>query len=185
MYRLVMGMLLLAPVSACAPGGATSPGPPPAPPASIQENSTGVHVRLNSNPRRMVATVDAGVERVWSVLPEVYRTLGITAEVNDPAARVYGSRRVTVNQIEGKRTSSWVRCGHEGSGASAMSAYRYRLTVLSTVSPAADGKATVATEVSGSATPVEGTSSGAVHCVSNGGLEQRIAELAAARAAGS
>lgn len=184
MYRLLMGMLLLASVSACGPGGSTSSGPPPRPRASVDETSTGMHVRLSVDPQRFRVTVDAGADRVWSVLPEVYRSLGIPAEVSDPASRVYGSRRVTVNQIGGKRTSSWVRCGHEGSGASAMSAYRYRLTVLSTVSPTPDGRAVVDTEVSGAATPVEGTSSGAVHCVSNGGLEQRLGELVAARAAG-
>jgi hypothetical protein len=102
----------------------------------------------------------------------------------DPASYTYGNRRVTASRIGGEDVSEWVRCGNSGSGPSAMTRLRTQLVVVTTLQASAEGLTSVATQVSGSGTPTEGTSSGAVLCVSNGKLEQEIANSVRRRVGG-
>lgn len=182
MHRSVLLSLLPALAWGCTSTTAAPPAPEPTP--RFEETSTGLNIRLGNEVSRAETEVRATAERVWAVLPEVYRELGIPAEVSDSTTGTYGSRHVTVNRIGGRRTSSWLRCGNDGAGASAMSAFRYRLTVLSTVRPGPGARSLVTTEVSGTGTTVEGTSTGPVRCVSTGDLEQRMAEMISAKVAG-
>lgn len=184
MFRAGPGVLLALLLIACSPA-APSPAPSPATrPASITETSTSVAIRLSESHEPATVTLDAPLERVWSIVPEVYQALGIPAEINDPGARVYGTRSFAQSRLGGKRTADYVRCGNEGAGPSAVSGYRVRLSVVSSLRSAPGGKTVLATEVNGSATPVEGTSTAAVRCASTGALEQRIHSLVSERAAG-
>lgn len=172
------GLLL----AACAPAAPHASSAAPEPSPAIMETSTGISVRLGADgPAR--AAVDAPAGRVWAALPAVYEALGIPAEVSDPAAHTYGTQRFTRTRLGDRRTAEMVRCGNAGSGASAMSTYRIRLSILTTLRPGAGGGTELSTEVAGSATPVDGTSTGATRCVSTGELERRIAALAAEHAA--
>jgi len=143
-------------------------------PASLHATETGVMVRLNQESGALAFRVDAPSEKVWAQLPAIYATLGIPVEARDGGA--FGTRSFTQSRIDGRRTGEFVRCGNEGAGPSSGGMYRTRLTILSSLRNADPGT-WVRTEISGTATPVEGTSTGAASCTSTGALEQRIRAL--------
>ena len=129
---------------------------------------------MGQDSRAVSVGVAATPEQVWAALPGVYRELGITTDMRDDALRTLGARTFTGSRIGGKRSSDFVRCGNQGSGPSSGGMYRTRLTVISRVTAAGPGKSDLVTEVSGTATQVEGTSTGPIACASTGELEQRI-----------
>lgn len=157
---------------------ATSPaGEAPGPSASVADTETGGTFRLSSDRNFVSMALDASAAKVWDLLPGVYRKLGVPVEINDAAARKIGTQAYMLPRLDGKRTADWVRCGNQGAGPSSGGMFRTRLTIMTTVREAGDGKATLVTEVGGSASPVEGTSTGPVACASTGDLEQRIRAL--------
>jgi hypothetical protein len=162
-------------VAGCSAAGGTAAGPP----ANITETSTGEFVRL-AEVGSVEADVDGSIEVVWALLPGVYEELGIASDVLDSRTRTYGTRALTANRVGGRRTEDWVRCGYEGAGPSAGTQRRLRLSLSTRVSSAPGGRTRLVTELSGTATPVTGTSSGPVRCVTTGQLERRISELVAA-----
>lgn len=176
--RRLAPLSLLALLAACGPA-VYSPGAGPAEPnPRIVETSTGLEVHVRNDEAAVTGTVDAPLERVWAVLPEVYRDLGIPAGVLDADSHAFGNQRVSVTRVGGERVGAFVRCGNEGAGPSAANGYRTRLSVV-TALQRDGGKTTVATRVGGTGSPVEGTSTEAVACVSNGRLEERIARMIA------
>jgi hypothetical protein len=128
-------------------------------------------------------SLNAPAAKVWSVLPTVYAKLEINAEVNDASTMTIGTRAYTQGRLAGKRTTDWMRCGNSGSGPSSGGMFRTKLSILSSVKPAPDDKAYLVSEVSGIASPVEGTSTGPVSCASSGDIEQRIREMVVAEIA--
>lgn len=174
MRLLAIGFVVAATGCATAatpPAGAGAPG-------SISGTETGGVIRMGQDSRAVSVALSASPDEVWAALPGVYRELGIQAEMRDEATRSLGTRGFTGGRIGGKRTMDYVRCGNQGSGPSAGGMFRTRLTIVTRVMPAADGKTELVSEVGGTAAPVEGTSTGVVACASNGDLEQRIREMA-------
>lgn len=172
--------LLLAALAACAPSGTGPTRPPAGPGPSIVETDSGITFRLQDDTQGVERVVAAPVDRVRAALPEVYAQLGITGAGTDPANGVFGSPKVTAARLDGERTSVYVRCGNDGAGPSAGMGYRIQLSVLTSL--AEEGSRTrVTTRVGGFGSPVGGSGSGAVLCVSNGRLEARLAELLTAR----
>lgn len=169
-------LLVLATISCASASSAPAPARNTGP-ASITETETGNFVRLNEESGGTTAIVAASPDRVWALLPEVYQELEIAGDVLDASTRTFGIRSYTQSRLAGKRTAELVRCGNQGAGPSASGAYRTRLSITTTVQPEAADRTRLTTEVSGSATSVEGTSTGAVRCVSTGELEQRIRKL--------
>jgi len=171
-------------VIACTPPVSTpSSGAAGAPP-SIVATETGVMMRVDPENNTLTFRVDATPEQVWTKLPGIYETLGIPAEVLDSSARVFGTRGFVLGRLDGKRTTEFVRCGNEGTGPSSAGMYRTRLIIVSSLKSAPEGGTLVSTELGGTATSVEGTSSGPVSCSSKGPLEQRIRALLLERLAG-
>ena len=159
--------------SACTSTGSPSSGQTPS--AGTTEDvrlPDGAAIRVEGLGASTV-TLNASPEQVWTALPAVYAALGIPAEINQPAAYTYGTNRFTGSRLNGKRITDFMRCG--GSGAMPPTTYRIRLLVLSSVQPGTTpGTARLTTQVQGSATPVDGTSSAIVGCSSTGRLEQGI-----------
>ena len=173
-------ILCLVAVAGCASAAPSSPGAP----ASTHATESGVLIRLNQESQAVSVSIDAPAAKVWSVLPRVYEQLGIKADFADDAAMSIGANSFTASRLDGKRISEFVRCGNQGSGPSSGGMFRTRLSILSRV-VAIQGKAEILSEVTGTATPVEGTSTGMVTCASTGMIEVRIRELTlAALAAG-
>ena len=177
--------LLLAALLACACAQAAgTPGTVPAgPEPQITETSTGISFRLRNDDAGATHHVGARADRVRALLPQVFRDLGVPDAGMDRDGLVFGHRSITAPRVGGERPAAWVRCGTDsGAGPSAATRYRTRLSLLVTIRP--EGERTwVTTQVSGSATPLTGTSTDAVMCVSTGRLEKRVEELLAARLA--
>ena len=160
-------------LSACAsspssaPAGAGTPG-------SISGTETGGMIRMGQDSRAVSVGLAATPEQVWAVLPGIYQEIGVQTEMRDDALRTIGTRGFTGGRIAGKRPLEFVRCGNAGSGPSSGGMLRTRLIIVTRVMPASGGKTELVTEVGGTATPVEGTSTGPTMCASTGELEQRI-----------
>lgn len=165
-------ILCLVAVAGCASAAPSSPGSP----ASTHATESGVFVRLNQESQAVSVSIDAPAKKVWSVLPRVYEQLGIKADFADDAAMAIGANSFTASRLDGKRTSEFVRCGNQGSGPSSGAMFRTRLSIASRV-VATQGRTEILSEVTGTATPVEGTSTGMVTCASTGLIELRIREL--------
>lgn len=167
-------------LAACAPAAGPAQDRPAAPPAHVQETGGGIRIQLGAVQPGTPVSLNGSREAAWTALPQVYASLGLRADLVDPATHRYGAQRVTQVRIGERRTRDLVRCGNEGAGPSAASGYRIQLSIVSRLVPAAEGKTNVATDVGGWATSVEGGSTGAIRCVSTGELEQQIATRLAA-----
>jgi hypothetical protein len=178
MTRLCFVSLIALSLGACSSAVTSAPvSRAPGPPASVDGTETSTYIRLSEESLAATAEFYATPEKLWAALPVVYGKLGIAANVNDPTTLRYGATAFTSSQLGGKRTADYVRCGNEGAGPSASGAYRRRLSILSSIVGIGDAHSALTTEVTGSATSVEGTSSGAVRCVTNGTLERQIRSL--------
>lgn len=176
---LAVGVLACAGGTASVPPDRVSPALPP----EIRETSTGMTIRIAADQLVVETEVKAGVERAWSVLPRVYSALGINGQVLDSEARVYGTRRFTRSRVGNSRVSDYVRCAFQGAGPSAAGGYRTRLSIMTRLESSTAEWTNVSSQISGTATSVEGTSTDAVRCVSNGNLERLIAQMVADSAA--
>ncbi len=153
---------------------ASSPATGAGTPGSIAGPETGAMITMGGDSRAVSIGIAATPEQVWAVLPGIYQELGITTDTRDDALRTLGARGFTGSRIDGKRSSTFVRCGNQGSGPSSGGMYRTRLTIITRVTATGNGKSDLVTEVGGTATQVEGTSTGPIACASTGELEQRI-----------
>jgi hypothetical protein len=158
--------------------------PTTGPSAHVSETATGGFIRLSEDSKATSISLDAPPAKVWAALPAVYRKLGITPDRNDAATMTIGTQAYTQSRLDGRRTLEWMRCGNQGAGPSSGGMVRTRFTILSTVRPAANDRSDLVTTITGTATPVEGTSTGPVSCTSTGDLEQRIRSLVVAELTG-
>lgn len=168
-------------VLACASGSGSEPPDQVSPvlPAEIRETSTGFSIRLAPEQLMVETEIRAGVDRAWLVVPRVYAALGIGGEVLDSRALVYGARRFTKSRVGRTPVSDYVRCAFLGAGPSAAGGYRTQLSIVTRIEGSSSEWTTVSSQISGTATAVEGTSTDAVRCVSNGNLERLIAQMVA------
>lgn len=148
--------------------------------AAVNATETGEFIRLNSESRAISSAVEVPPEKVWSVLPRVYQKFGIETEVSEASTRTIGTRAFTKPNLGGRRTSEWVRCGNEGAGPSSGGMWRMRLSIMSTAKARSTDETELVTTIDGTATRVEGTSTGAVICTSTGALEAAIRDLVVA-----
>jgi hypothetical protein len=161
--------------SACAPAVKTSSTPAPAAPSTVTDTEAGF-IRVADAPSIATTEVAAPIDSVWRVLPAAYTKLEIAPEISDRQAAVFGTRAHTSGRLGGKRAMEFLRCPNSGVGPSG-SVFRARITILTTVAELPGRKTAVSTEVAGTATSVEGTSTGPVKCASTGEIERRIASL--------
>jgi hypothetical protein len=161
--------------SACAPAVKTSSTPAPAAPSTVTDTEAGF-IRVADAPSIATTEVAAPIDSVWRVLPAVYTKLEIAPEISDRQAAVFGTRAHTSGRLGGKRAMEFLRCPNSGVGPSG-SVFRTRITILTTVAELPGRKTAVSTEVAGTATSVEGTSTGPVKCASTGDIERRIVSL--------
>ena len=167
----VAGALVLA-------GCASSPSPTtrsPGPSASIGATETGTTFRLGEDPNAVSVSIENSPDQVWAVLPGVYRELGISSDATDAATRTVGTKAFSGSRVGPHRTTEVVTCGTQGAGPSSGGMFRTRLSILTRVESAGSGTR-LSTEITGSATRVEGTSTGPIACVSTGLLEKTIRE---------
>lgn len=168
---------------ACAPP-TPSASPPPAQLPTLEQTSSGFVYSLGATAPAARTEIAAPSERVWGALMGAYSALGLTATVIDTRTRTYGVQRFTQPRLGGRRTAEYVRCAFEGTGPSSVGGYRTQLSIISVLTPSGTDATTLAVEVTGFATSVEGTSTPPARCTSTGELEQRIQGLVRERLAG-
>jgi hypothetical protein len=181
----LLPQLMAVGMSACASGSGPVPTEQvvPALPSEVRETSTGAIIRISAEQLVVETEVKVPVELAWSLLPRVYSALGIDGRILDSEARVYGTRRFTKSRVGNTRVSDYVRCAFQGAGPSAAGGYRTQLSIATRVEGSTSEWTTVSSQISGTATSAEGTSTDAVRCVSNGNLERLIARMVADSAA--
>ncbi|HEX2721396.1 MAG TPA: hypothetical protein VHM24_00660, partial [Gemmatimonadaceae bacterium] len=165
-------------VASCAPPPPSTPITTQAgPSASVTETETGGMFQLSEQGSDVTVGLRAPADSVWVWLPKVYQKLGIPTDYTDVNALVIGTRAFKSSRLDGRRTADYVRCGNQGAGPSSGGMYHTNLSILSSVRAIDSVRASLTTLVNGIASPVEGTSTGNVSCVSNGLLERRIRAL--------
>ncbi len=165
-------VLLCSLTSACASGPRASPPTQPAPLGGLA--SLGA-IDVSSDATVVENTVPAAPEEVWLALPLVFEALEIEPVVVDTEALVMGNPEFTPRAIEGRRLSTYMDCGR---GLAGPNADRYLVTVQWMVwLEGGPGGSTVVTTLLDAYARPRDTGGTAVHCVSRGALERRLAEL--------
>ena len=119
-------------------------------------------------------TVRASPAAVWNALPAAYSAFGIEPTVNDRASGTFGNQSfVRTRKIGDKRVSDYFECGLSTTGQRA-DEWQIVASVVSKISAAPDGQTRLATMVSGTVHPRDGTSAQSVGCASTGAIENGI-----------
>ncbi|HEY0810119.1 MAG TPA: hypothetical protein VGD49_08145 [Longimicrobiales bacterium] len=158
-------------LTACSatPAVNTNPGAP----STVTSTSTASIVQLESDPE-LESPIRHAADRVWAVLPDVFRDLGLGGAVMSDRPRVFGNDRVSANRIAGQNPQMFFRCANEASGMGSTMRYRLQFSIRTAVTAAQDGTSKLNTAISGQASPVDGSSAAKLNCVSNGKLEREL-----------
>lgn len=113
--------------------------------------------------------------RIWAVLPDVFRTLGVPARKVDPATYTIGLETRRVARIEGGRLSAHLECGNGILGPNA-DHYDVTMTLMVQLMRNAGGGTLVRTTLDAYARP-RSVSGDPLHCASSRTLERRVVEL--------
>ncbi|MDX1567621.1 MAG: hypothetical protein R3223_07460 [Longimicrobiales bacterium] len=133
-----------------------------------------IQIEVTNDPSRREVVLDAPVMDVWTVLPAVFADLDIEAPVQDIGSFQFGNPEFSPRRIEGRRLSSYLDCGAVAGGSRAD---RYQVVMQFIVGlSGADEGTRIRTIVDAYASPRD-VSGNAVHCLSRGTLEERLAEL--------
>lgn len=164
-----------------------------APDDTLQRTRTPVQVVTNNGVQRTdvfnetaARTREFSVdpERVWAVLPDAYEALKLRATTRRDSDRVYGAENVRLrSEFNRQRLSRYFSCGTGLAGGDAADTYEVSADVVSVVvkpTGSTGGLSVLRTTVSATAQPIQ-VSGSPVQCASTGRLEERIAELVAAR----
>lgn len=153
------------------PGGGLLPGEP-----RVKVYGDQVYYNLTPESHSSSGVVAAPAERVWPLLAEVYRELGIPVTTADPAARMVGNPKFTARGRVGRVSMpELVDCGTEISGPRALT-HRITFHIATTLEPADADQVTVQTTISASARSVDGSSGRPQPCTTTGVLERQIVE---------
>ena len=132
-------------------------------------------IRLASDASVEENRVPASPADVWVALSPAFETLQIEAAAVDATAMMMGNPDFTPRLIEGRRLSTYLDCGVGPAGANA-DQYLVTLQWMVWLDPAPEGGTLVTTSLDAYARPRD-VAGNAVHCVSRGALERRLAEL--------
>ena len=163
-------------LSGCAPGSSYEG------PERPTEVMRGGQVIESDEPEARTVVVDAPVEKVWPVLSDAYKSLGIPVQHVDHANRVIGNRQTVITRdLGGQRASEYFDCGRTVTGAEATDQYRIQADITTQVTARAEGGTELSTSVLAMGRPPQGASMDMKRCWSTGELEERIAEYVTGR----
>ena len=178
------GTMLL---TACASGGAGEPPKPAGPAGNAERTRTagaaeGSNLDMSYRSTNFVSSnlVAATLDSAWAVLPEIWKSLGITTidGISTKDRRLQTGQMRLHRQLGGVALSRYIECGRTTQG---LSADIYFIVMrLETVLTGNDGAVLVqsAMAVTGEGT---GNSGQVTRCSTSGELERRIAERLATR----
>lgn len=183
MRRLAAATLLA--LSACGPATAPGTSGPAAVPESGSAPQANTHVIgagdgffvTGSGESRVVAhEVTAPVDRVWQVLPEVYRELGLTASADDALRTVATPSANFTRRMFGEPASRFFDCGRGQFGTDITTTHTLSLTLRTTVQPGeAPESARLETVAQAHARNNDGANATMAQCRTRGLLEGLIA----------
>jgi hypothetical protein len=170
--RRLMPMLAL--LAACAPATTPPIETPAQPPPRVQATTSGYDVTLNSNSEAMGTNFDQPVDRIWPLAVEAFTRVGLHIDASDLAAHQVRGKITLRRQLNGRSLSNYFDCGNEMTGTIA-DIWRVSVDARMGVGPGStSGTSVVATMLTVTATPVEGTSTTVTQCSSKGQLEAMI-----------
>lgn len=169
-------------LAGCASGGS------PAPPGGIVRTTTAVSADAGpgghgiiilesyADANGVVTPMNVPAEQIWELLPAVYEGLKIPVATSVPDTRTIGNRSLTVNRtLAGGPPSRSVSCGNGPTGAPLADSHRLRLSVVTELEPAPNGRTLVRTLVTGTASN-PAVSGSPVTCASTGFLESAVVQ---------
>jgi hypothetical protein len=170
---LCSSLLTLAACAATTGTGARNTTPP------LVDNQTTPQAIVR--PRADIATaerINAPIQNVYDVLPEIYTELGVAEVGADPATRTVGNGRLQVSRrFGGEPLSRYLQCGNTAFGAPLADEARVEMDLRTTVSVDAAGGTSLRTVLTAMARNNRGTSADHVACNSTGVLERRITTM--------
>jgi hypothetical protein len=113
--------------------------------------------------------------RIWGVLPSVFASLSIDAEMMDPTTLVIGTERLRTSRVDGRRLSEFLDCGGGVAGPNADS-YDVTLSLFVQLEGEGSGSTLVRTVLDASAQS-RYNNSDQIQCASFGTLERRVVGL--------
>jgi hypothetical protein len=176
-------VLSIAALLACASTKTVAPGPATRETIRVV-GGAGVPAEVVTSPTVAlgVGTVSVPIDRVWTLLPAVYESVGVPIEHLDPATHVIGNDGFKLRRaLRSVPLTRYLDCGSAQAGPSAET-YDVYLTVLTELHKGETEGTIVATTVQAMAKPA--TYAGDyVRCSSTGRLEARILDDLKARLA--
>lgn len=176
-----LGVLAAAFTAACASAPGNEPPVQVGPAARVERTRSGGgteggHIDITTRSAIFVSRdiVAAPLDSVWAVLPDVWKSLGLTVEgVSSRDHRLQSGMMRIRRQLGGVSLSRYIECGRTTLGQSA-DIYFIALTV-ETVANGTEGQVLVQSSLNVTG---EGTGNGGtvVRCSTTGELERRIAE---------
>lgn len=174
MRRLAFPALL----ALCACGPATGPamGGGASVPAEVIATGDGVHVSTTAETRTVTHEVTAPPERVWQVLPEIYREIGLPGSADANTRTVASQSATFTRRIIGEPATRFFDCGRGQFGVEIAATYTIHVTARTTVQPGPTPAASqLETVVQAYARNNDGANALLSHCHSRGLLEGLIA----------
>lgn len=130
--RALYAASLLA-LSAC--GAATASSGTSEQPAQVIGTGDGFHVSTTAESRLLKHDVNAPVDRVWQVLPEVYNEIGLQGSADANIRTVTSPALSYTRRMFGEPATRFFDCGRGQFGADIAATYTIHLTVRTTVQP--------------------------------------------------
>jgi hypothetical protein len=163
-------------LSAC--GAATAPASSGTSeqPAQVMNTGDGFTVSTTAESRLLKHDVNAPVDRVWEVLPDVYREIGLQGAADAGIRTVSSGSLSFARRMFGEPATRFFDCGRGQFGAEIAATYTIHLTVRTTVQPGDDaGTSRLESTAQAYARNNDGANSLMSQCHSKGLLEGLIA----------
>lgn len=167
--------------------------PPTPPPQTVRISTTGASgvqgmsgssdLTLTSSPNVGKATVDAPLEKAWTELIEVYKSLGIETAIVDRPGRLIGNQSLRVRRrLGGVPLTRYIDCGST-QGTQSAESYEILINIVSQLHAPSPNSTTITTTFQSMGRPVS-LSTEYRTCSSTGALEKAIADQLRTRLSG-
>jgi len=113
---------------------------------------------------------------IWGVLPSVFESLSIDAEMMDPTALVIGTERLRTSRVDGSRLSEFLDCGG-GVAAPNADSYDVSLSLFVQLEEGEGAGSTLVRTVLDAVAQSRYNQSDQIQCASFGTLERRVVGL--------
>ena len=142
-------------------------------PTTVVSTGSGTVVQIEED-AELEAPLRHSPDRVWALIPTIFQEFGLGGAVLDASRRIYGNDKVSANRIAGQNAQTFVRCANEASGMGSTMRYRIQMAIRTAVTDGPDGSSKLNTSITAQASPIDGSSSSRLDCVSNGKLEREV-----------